>query len=281
MISYNFAYYQPTSIQEAIGQYESLKKQQKNPIYYSGGTEIITLGRVNKMVADAVIDIKKIPECQTYEKNKKQLVLGAALSLTRIRDMQLYPFMEKVISEIADHTARNKITLGGNICANIIYREAVLPLLLTDSNVVIATKDGLKEKPINKLFGQKLQLHDGEFLVQVKIDQKAIQLPYFTVKKRRQWGVGYPLITIAAVKKEGRINTAFSGLCAYPFRNQKMEEELNNKRLRVIDRIDKALQHIPGKVLNDVHGSNAYRMFVLKNILQDAIHALGRGEMSE
>ncbi len=278
MISYNFDYFQPTSVQEAVDTYFTLLDEGKNPVYFSGGTEIITLGRVNKITTDAVIDIKKIPECQIFQKNHDFLILGAALPLSYIEDKNKYPLLDKVIAEIADHTARNKITLGGNICANIIYREAVLPLLLTDSKVVIATREGLLEKPINDIFHKSLQLHDGEVLIQLKVDTNMLKLPFYTVKKRRQWGVGYPLITIAAVEKEGEIRTAFSGLCEFPFRSLEMEKYLNDHHLGAEDRIAKAMKHIPGEILDDVHGTAEYREFVLKNILLDSLHALESGD---
>src|SRR5699024_473874 len=122
-----------------------------------------------------------------------------------------------------------KITIGGNICANIIYREAVLPFLLTDTRVLLATKKGLQEKVMTELFQERLKLDDGELLLQFKTDLAALKYPYFVVKKRRQWGVGYPLITVAAIQCEGKINLAFSGLCPYPFRSYDMENALNNE----------------------------------------------------
>lgn len=278
MLSHNFEYYQPTTTEEAVDTYHSLQKEQRNPVYFAGGTEIITLGRAGEMTPGAVIDMTHIPECHIYESDDEQLKLGAALTLTKLGNVNGYPFLSTVISEIADNTARNKITLGGNLCANIIYREAVLPLLLTDSQVVIATKDGLEEKPINALFDETLQLHNGELLVQINIDSDAIELPYYTEKRRRQWGVGYPLITIAAVQKEGQIRVAFTGLCAFPFRSLDMEKVLNDTTVKMVDRIEAAVQHIPGDVLDDVHGSSRYRMFVLKNLLHDAIKALEGGD---
>lgn len=272
MISYNFEYYRPTSVQEAVQLYQTLKKQNKKPVYFSGGTEIITLGRVNDLITDAVIDIKEIPECNTYREEKGVLILGAALTLTKIRDVALFPFLEKVISEIADNTARNKITLGGNMCANIMYREALLPLFLTESQVVIAMENGeLIEKPIGKFFDQKLKLKEGEFLVQIKTDRKAIQYPYFTTKRRRQWGVGYPLLTTSALLVEEKIKIAFSGLCSFPFRNKQMENSLNNEDFSVEERIEQCIQYIPGKVLNDVNGSAEYRIFVFKKTLQEVL----------
>ncbi|WP_078430546.1 FAD binding domain-containing protein [Alkalihalobacterium alkalinitrilicum] len=278
MISFDFEYYKPTSVTEATNLFQSLTKQGKDPIYFSGGTEVITLGRMNQIQTDAVIDIKGIPECLVLKKAEHKVTFGSAQSLTKIHEMQIFPFLNKAIVEIADHTARNKITLGGNLCANIIYRETVLPLLLTNSEVVIAGTGGLKQVPLQDVFDQKLNLEKGEFLVQVITEQSEIDCPFLCVKKRRQWDVGYPLITTAALKKDGYIKVAFSGLGTFPFRDKNIEESLNIKQLAIEERVDQALQQISVSILDDVNGSADYRLFVLKNTLLDVLDALEGGE---
>ena len=278
MISYDFEYYKPSSIDEATSLFQSLDQQGKEPIYFSGGTEIITLGRVNKIKTGAIIDIKEIPECLVLKKEANKLIFGAAQTLNRVREAQYFRFLSKAIAEIADHTARNKITLGGNMCANIIYRETILPLLLTDSKVSIAGPRGLKQLPLNEVFDQTLKLQRGELLIQIMTEEKESELPFLCIKKRRQWDVGYPLMTIAALQKNRQIRFAFSGLCPYPFRNQKMEECLNNHALSKGARIEEAMQHIPAPVLKDVHGSEDYRKFVLKNTLLDVLDTIGGAE---
>lgn len=271
MISYDFEYYKPTSIQEATQLFQSLDEQGKDPVYFSGGTEVITLGRDNQIIAGAIIDLKGIPDCLVLKKNDNKITIGAAQSLAKIREMHLFPFLSKAIVEIADNTARNKITLGGNICANIIYREAVLPLLLISSHVVIASNNGLKHIPLNDVFNQTLKLEKGEFLVQVVIEQRDIELPFLSIKKRRQWDVGYPLLTIAALKKNENIKVAFSGLCSFPFHNKQIDACLNNRQLSKETRMEKAIQQIPAPILNDIHGSAEYRLFILKNTLHDVL----------
>ena len=114
-----------------------LSEQGKMPCYFSGGTEFITFARVNKLNADAVIDIKGIPECNVLEIQGNQLVIGAAVSLNKITDSKLFPLLGQTVKKIADHTSRNKITIGGNINSELIYRESVLPLLLSDAKVKI------------------------------------------------------------------------------------------------------------------------------------------------
>lgn len=274
MISYDFEYYKPLSLNEATSLFQDLDQKGKDPIYFSGGTEIITLGRVNKIKTGAVIDIKGIPECVTLKKEEGKIILGSAQTLNKIREINYFPFLGKAIVEIADHTARNKITLGGNICANIIYRETTLPLLLTDSKFLIASSTGLKLLPIEDVFNQTINLQKGELLVQIITEEKNLQFSSLCIKKRKHWDVGYPLLTVAALKKNDYIRFAFSGLCSYPFRSIKMEACLNNMELSENLRIDEAIQQIPTPVFNNVNGSEGYRKFVLKNTLLDVLESL-------
>ncbi|WP_286908950.1 FAD binding domain-containing protein [Clostridium sp. UBA1652] len=274
MISYNFEYHKPKSLNEAISLFQDLDKNKKSPIYFSGGTEIITLGRVNKINTGAVIDIKEIPDCLLLRKDKGIITLGASQTLNKIKESQYFPFLGKSIVEIADHTARNKITLGGNICSNIKYRETILPLLLTDSKVLIAGPKGLKLSPIENVFNKNLNLDRGELLAQIVIEEKELESLSLCIKKRKHWDVGYPLVTVSANKKDNFIRFAFSGLCAYPFRSKEMEENLNDRYLSQDEKIEKAINNIPDTVLNDVHGSDGYRKFVLKNTLIDILRSV-------
>lgn len=274
MISFDFEYYKPSSIQEAVGLFWKLEDEGKQPIYYSGGTEILTLGRLNLVYTNAVIDLKGIPETMVLQSHEGYLALGASLSLTEIEEAGVFPLLSKTASEVADHTARNKITLGGNICGQIFYREAVLPFLLTDSLVMIADSEGMKLYPLTLVFNEQLQLAKGAFLVFLLTEKQYLDMPYVSVKKRQQWDTGYPLVTIAALKKENQIRVAFSGVCPFPFRSKEIEEHLNNEQVPLEERVRSAIDHIPEPILDDVEGSAAYRKFVIKNVLFDMMAEL-------
>jgi aerobic carbon-monoxide dehydrogenase medium subunit len=274
MIPFDFDYYQPHSLQEAVTLYQHLIYQRKRAAIYSGGTEILTLGRLNIEKPEAVIDIKAIPECNVMELQNDQLVLGAALSLTKIEEEDLFPLLTKSASEIADHTARNKITLGGNICGKIFYREAVLPFLLAESNVVLAGPNGYRVVPINQVFNKQLQLGEGEFLYQIITPKKFLSAPYETIKKRKQWKTGYPLVTIAFLVDNRTIRAAFSGVGPFPFRFKEIEDELNNVKVTPEERIENAIRKFPDPILNDTEGSADYRIFVLRNTMLDMLKKL-------
>ncbi|WP_199619199.1 FAD binding domain-containing protein [Paenibacillus alkalitolerans] len=274
MIPYDFAYFKASTAEEAVELYRSLHAQGKQPVYYSGGTEIITLGRLSEVYTEAVIDIKGIAECHTLRLDRNELVMGAAVTLTKLQESNLFPLLGQAVGEIADHTARNKITLGGNICAQIYYREAALPLLIADTDVVVAGTNGRRRIPLNSIFDKRPQLEAGELLLQLITPSEYLGLPYYCIKKRRQWDVGYPLITVAALKKEDKIRVSFSGVCRFPFRDERIEECLNDTRLNPEARIERAIQHLPRPVSDDVEGSPEYRIFVLKNTLLDVLQAL-------
>ncbi|MGE8204855.1 FAD binding domain-containing protein [Heyndrickxia sp. NPDC080065] len=277
MATYDFDYYQPKSIQEATSLFHALKLEGKSPKYFSGGTEIITLGRLNVVYTDAVIDLKGIPEYEVLYSSESRLIVGGGLSIVQIEESNPFPLLSKTSSEIADHTSRTKITIGGNICAEIYYREAVLPFLLSDSILMIAGFDGIKFFPIHQVFDRYLHLNEGSFLVQVSTDRKFIEAPYVSIKRRRQWNTGYPLITVAALKIDNQIRVAISGLCPFPFRAFEMEEHLNNDQLTMDEKIEDAILHLPSPILNDTEGSSEYRLFVLKNILFDILIELEKG----
>lgn len=272
MIAFDFEYFKPQTAQEATQLFQSLKQQGRQPSYYSGGTEILTLGRINQWYADAVIDIKEIPECNVIEVNQSIITIGAAITLDQLKQADVYPMLSKTIGEIADHTARQKITIGGNLCGQIMYREGVLPLLLADCNLVIACPKGNRVVSIHEVFHQQLQLQSSEFLVQIQIDPQYIGLPFRSVKKRKQGNVGYPLLTLAAIRQDNISRIAISGICSYPFLYDQVIDHSNGQNIE--DSIEKIVSAISGPVLDDVEGSADYRLFVLRNTLRDVLNSL-------
>lgn len=274
MIAFDFEYYRPDSLEEAAKLYGELSRSNKKPLYYSGGTEIITMARRNDIFTKAVIDIKGIPECNVYGITDNQLVIGAAVTLTHIAESKLVPFISKTADFAADHTARNKITVGGNICGKIMYKEAVLGYLVAESNVVIYGKKGKRKVPINQAFKQRLQLEEGELLVGLITDMSYSNLPCICIKKTKQGKTGYPLISMAALKKDNNIRMAFSGVSTFPFRSIKMERGINNKTISKEQRIEQAIDNLPAPIWGNIQGSAEYKRFVLRNLLGNILETL-------
>lgn len=184
MVSFNFDFYKPKTIEEAVQTYYNLSDKGKRVVYYAGGTEINNRAEINQLFFDAAIDIKEIPECNVMEFRNNNLVIGAAVTLDKICNSPLFPFLSEVCQRSATQSARKKITIGGNICGNRPYREATLPLLLCHGSAVIAYKGGIKTVPFIEAYNSEMNLEPGELLVQVLVDKKNIQPKYEAAEKR-------------------------------------------------------------------------------------------------
>lgn len=274
MIPFDFEYYRPDTAGEAVETFQKLDSEGKAPVYYGGGSELISMARVGSRSFGSVIDIKNIPECNVLDFDSENLYLGSALTLSDITESNYYPLLTKTAGRIADHTMQCKITLGGNLASTIIYRETVLPLLLTDATITLAGLNGAKEYDINQIFKERILLPKGEFILKTTVCKEFLKLPYIHVKKVKNEKVGYPLLTTVALKKGEKLRIAFSGLASYPFRDIGVETILNDSSLSFEQRAGQILQSLSGLVLSNLSGSAEYRIYVLKNTIINVLETM-------
>lgn len=274
MIPFDFEYYKPETVEEAADLYSDLKSRGKKPLYYGGGTEIISMARAFNIYTEAVVDIKGIPECNTQELSDDKLIIGSAVTLTQIAESNLFPLLGLTVQRIADHTIQDKITLGGNIAGTIIYKEAVLPLLISDSEVTIAGEGGRRQIRLKDIFDKEIKLQDGEFIVNVSVSSRFASLPYLHAKRTKSDKIDYPLVTLAALKDNNRINIAFSGVCRFPFRSSSIEDHLNDISNPINIRINNIIDNMPDVILSDLAGSADFRKFMLQKMLMEVLDRL-------
>lgn len=274
MIPFDFVYYRPDTLAEAYTTFTKLQAEDKTPIYYAGGSEVITMSRAGSIRPGAVIDIKKIPECIFLSVDNKSLHIGAACTLNQIKESKLFPLLTLACGRIADHTNQCRITLGGNLCGTIIYRETSLPLLLSDATITLLGSQGLRTVDFQSVFTGRINRNPDELIVQLHVPVWALHAPHYHVKRTTNEKIDYPLVSMAAMKMNNKLRLAFSGICSYPFRSFAMEDVLNDVSLSYDERIEKAVELLPEPAYNDVESSGEYRIFVLKNTIQSLLEEL-------
>ncbi len=276
MIPFNFDYYLPDTWREAVDILDTLQKQGKSPLYYAGGTEIISMSRVFNIRPDGVIDIKKIPDCVEMGGTGSRLVFGSAVTLNDIGRSGLFPLLSLAGGRIADHTVQCRLTLGGNLAGTIRYHETLLPLLLADSSLFIASPQGVRQVPVAEALSMGKRLPPGELIIRAEVDRAFAKQPYAHIKKSKTEKIGYPLISLAALNAQGTLRLAASGLCEHPFRF--CDVPVDNGRLPA-DTVEMLALSIPEPVADDIEGSAAYRMFIFKRTVEKIIAAFrsGRG----
>lgn len=277
MIPFDLFYYRPDTVDEALQAYGDLVRQHRHPAFYAGGTEILTRSRVQDVHIDAVIDLKAIPSLRIHRDDGQTLQLGAALRLTEVADLNLWPLLTATADRIADYTARRQITLGGNLLSVLPYREAVLPFLLMDSaKVELATQHRLQTRRFADVWDTALNLNPGEFLVSLRVDsQEARNLTFRSHKMTRLDWIDYPLVTIAlAQPASGRVRAAFSGWNSYPFHSSTVDQILSDVSRSPQARAADAVSNMPMPAVSDIHGSAEYRQFVTQYTLSDMLTEL-------
>lgn len=270
MIANDFIYCKPENRIEAIKAYKNLSKEKK-VFYYGGGSEIITMARAGSRMPDAVIDLKGIKECNQLELTDENLVIGGAVSLNAIEESGLFPLLGTTGSRIADHTNQCRITLGGNISGTIIYKETVLPLLLTDARIILYGPRGFRRITFKNAFDQEIKLRNGEFIYQIKIKKEMLSLPFTHVKKTAIEKIDYPLVTVCSITYENRLRFAISGLCPFPFRSLEIEKILNDEQLSLEEKLKKTHGILPKSPITDYEGTGEYRLFVFDNIIKSIL----------
>lgn len=275
MISKNFIFIKPESLKEAWELYKNYIEQGRNVYYYSGGTEIVTFSRKGILNPDVLIDLKCIKECKEFHFNEDLLITGSCVSLNEIIESQISKILSISLKGIADHTVRNRVTIGGNIVGQLPFREAVLPLLVLDSIIKIYGKEGVKEYKINEIFDKNLKIDKGDLLFQIMIPKNLLNLDFYYQRKVFFTKVDYPIISTLFVKVDNKIRMSLTGALNYPIRDYEAEKILNDESLEKKEKIEKIVEKFKPEFKTDFRASKEYRLELFKNILNDAIYYFG------
>jgi len=279
MIPFDFIYCRPYTLEEARKAFISLQADGKNPMYYAGGSETITMSRSGSIEPGAVIDIKGIPSCMLLSTDNEGINIGSACTLNQIKESRLFPLLALTCGRIADHTNQCRITLGGNLCGTIRYRETSLPMLLSDATITLYGNQGSYTVPFQSVFAGRMQLNPSELIVQLHVPNWALQAPHIHVKRTTNEKIDYPLVSMAAMIVNNDLRIAFSGICTIPFRSLPMEAVLNDRSQSFSERVEKVIKLLPEPALCDIKGSGEYRLFVLRSMLQSLLEEFTNGQV--
>ncbi len=268
MIPIDFMYCQAETLKEAAEVHAQFLAENLSPVYYGGGSEIITMARAGSIAPGAVIDLKRIDECNVLGMDNGNLIIGATNSLSRIKESKYFPLLGSACGRIADHTNQCRITLGGNLCGTIRYRETSLPLMLCDATLILFGTKGKRILPFHKAFDRRLNLEDSEFVSQICIPGWALEAKWVHVKKAAREKIDYPLINVSGLLKDDLLRVAFSGICPFPFRSEEIEHVLNDHKASTEARASAIPQLLPDNAWTNSEASGEYRIFVLKTTIQ-------------
>ena len=273
MIAADITYLRPDTAEEAVDAWS----RHEGARYLAGGTEITTAARRTAALdLRACIDVKRIAEANVHEIRGDRLCLGAALSLFDVAAGDAFPLMNATLRGIADHSVRNRLTLGGNVAGLLPYREAVLPLLLADATVrsIAPAQAGApairRERKLREIFDKRLILAPGELVLSFCVPIEAPEWSWSHHRKTRTSSVDYPLVTTGMVHDGTAIRLAVAGAHPYPVRSDAADAALSKDGAAALPAVLEAF----GPLRADSRASAEYRVALLQNMIRASLEEL-------
>lgn len=272
-------YVAPSSLEQAV---ECLQQLGEVSIL-AGGTDLMPQSRAGRLkIKRTLMNVRRIPELKGITRENGAIHIGALATITEIMESELVKKHLPVLVEACDHFAsdqiRNAGTLGGNICNASPAGDMLVPLMVLNADVELASK------PDGKLY--KRTMHIAEFFVGPGKTRRGpaelltgvrIPLPpenhfarFFKFGTRPALDISTISIGIAGVLKEGvlsNVRVAFGAVAPTPVRAPHTEQALEGKRFDEAA-IEAAADAARDEVtpIDDVRGSAWYRKELIHNM---------------
>ena len=273
MTGRDFIFVQPRSAEEAAAVFHEETARGRTAAYWGGGTELISLGRTGRQQIQVGIDLKKIPELTAAELSGGVWRFGAGLSLSDLQERVESPLLRDCLEGIADHTIRNRLTLGGNLCGRLPYREAALPLLLCDAAALVYGPGGERKSPLRELMaGGRLLLEPGEFLRGFEVSRENGEGRYYQRRLTGAGPVGYPLLHLVLTVRAGTWQMALGGLFPTP-----AWQELAAPGSDIQAWAEEAVSAGAERLRGDFRGREDYKRALWRQVLAEGAEVLYQG----
>jgi len=291
-------FFRPTSLAELL----RLKQENPEATLIAGATELgLEITKLFKKFP-TLISTEAVAELKTIESTDAEWRIGAAVTLTEIKDRlgSEFPALADMLRVFGSRQIRNRATMGGNIVTASPIGDSAPVLLALDTQVVLVGQASslspskikisdtgktpvLRERtlPISEFFVsyRKTALQPGEILKTIIIPRGGPKTgltrkcEWFKVSKRREMDISTVAACFAVdidsqnIVRHARLS--YGGVAAMPMRALKTEAALLGKfwsqeTIRAVTPILRA-EFTP---ISDVRGSAEFRRELIVNLLE-------------
>jgi len=271
-------YFAPTSLDQAV---ECLKDGDVTIL--AGGTDLTPQSQAGRVkFKQTLMNIRHIPQLSGITLEGREIRIGALATITEVLEHPLIREHLPVLAEACDHFAsdqiRNAGTLGGNVCNASPAGDTLVPLLILDASVELASM------PESKLYRHSMPL--STFFVGPGKTRKSlcelvtgirVPLPapghvarFYKHGTRPALDISTISIGVAGILSGGRLSNvrvAFGAVAPTPVRANLTEQALEGRALDPAT-IDNAAETARDEVtpIDDVRASAWYRKEMIHNI---------------
>lgn len=271
-------YLAPTSLNQAL---DCLKDGEATIL--AGGTDLMPQSQAGKLkFKRTLMNIRHVPELIGVARQGGDICIGALTTITELMDNALVQCHLPVLVDACNHFAsdqiRNTATLGGNICNASPAGDTLIPLLVLDARVELASKARGKLKwrslPLAEFFTGpgKTRRAPNELVVGVRIPlPQPGRVAYFhKFGTRPALDISTISIGIAGTLKQGvlsNVRVAFGAVAPTPVRAPLTERALEGQRLDAAGIAQVAqVARDEVKPIDDVRATAWYRKELIHNM---------------
>lgn len=271
-------YFAPTSLDQAV---ECLKDGDVTIL--AGGTDLTPQSQAGRVkIKQTLMNIRHIPQLSGITLEGKEIRIGALSTITEVMEHPLVRQHLPVLVEACNHFAsdqiRNAGTIGGNICNASPAGDTLIPLMVLDACVELASMPEAKLyrhcMPLSTFFvgPGKTRRSLCELVTGVRIPVPGPNhvAHFYKHGTRPALDISTISIGIAGTMQDGalsNVRVAFGAVAPTPVRASQTEKALEGRKLDAAT-IDQAAAAARDEVkpIDDVRATAWYRKEMIHNI---------------
>jgi CO/xanthine dehydrogenase FAD-binding subunit len=249
----------PRSLDEAL----RLKSERPEAVPIAGGTDVMVTLNFDRERPAALLNLNEVPELRGWERENGSVRLGAGLTYAEARQTPLaalLPALAEASRTVGSPQIQNRGTIGGNLGTASPAGDALPPLLVAGTEVVVASVRGERRLPLEEfVVGPKRNaLADDELIVAVIASTGSPQT-FMKVGPRNAMVIA---VVSLALRVDDELRAAFGSAGPVPTLVRAPLDEVSSFPERVAE---------AASPIDDVRGSAAYRRHALRVLTERAL----------
>ncbi len=277
----NFEYFEPKTVQEAVGLLVKYKRAAK---LLAGGTDLMLGMKEGFVKPRYLINLKTIKGLDKIAYSKKGgISIGSLTTWTAILSsgaiLEHYPILREAASLIGGYQIRNRGTIGGNICHASPSADSAPALMIYGAQCVVSGPRRERVIPIEEIFSgvQKTSLKPGEILTGFRIPPPDPQSKGCYLKFSPRKAMDLPIVGVGALVRASNgtfeeVKIALGAMAPTPIRARRAERFLVGKPVSdpsIRQAAEEAVNE--SKPITDLRASREYRLGLVRELTGQAI----------
>jgi len=252
----------PRSLEEAL----RLKSERPEALPIQGGTDVMVDLNFDRVRPPVLLNLNEVPELRGWSRGNGTLTLGAGLTYAEAMEPPLseaFPALAEASRTVGGPQIRNRGTIGGNLGTASPAGDALPPLLVSGTEVVVMSVEGSRLVPLHEfLLGPKRNdLRDDELIVAVEMGTgtPASRQTFMKVGPRNAMVIA---VVSLALRVDQDLRAAFGSAGPVPQLVRARLDEAETFPDRVAD---------AAAPIDDVRGTATYRRHALRVLTERAL----------